>query len=115
MIRESQKQVKLAEEALQSIDKSILTSAVSRLFSVVLLNKFARYIESIHSAGLLSEIETRKFLEEIDEAINEVLDCSKHRRITEAEIVEEKESSTAKDVLDSIAMSPVSHKHVFEK
>ena len=105
----------LAEQALESIEESIVSSAVSRLFCVILLNKFARYIESIHSSGLLSEIETRKFLEEIDESIIEVLDCSKHRRLTEAEVVEEKESLAVKDLLLSIKTSSISRKNLFER
>lgn len=76
--QESEVQVSEAEELLQSFDQNYVKAIVSNLFCVILLNKTARYIESLASTGLLTSREAHGLIEEVSESLVHLYKASPH-------------------------------------
>mmetsp|Transcript_3978 Transcript_3978/g.7937 ORF Transcript_3978/g.7937 Transcript_3978/m.7937 type:complete len:899 (-) Transcript_3978:21-2717(-) len=75
VLRESAKQVKLAEEVLQSKTKKQLKQVISHYLCITLQNKTARYIGVLVESGVLLAGEARELLEEINHSIIELRRC----------------------------------------
>lgn len=91
VLRESAKQVKLAEEVLRSKTKKQLKQVISHLLCIILQNKTARYIGVLLHSGVLLPGEARELLEEIDESIVEMKTCPLAEHPGAIEIDEEDE------------------------
>ena len=75
VLRESAKQVKLAEEVLRTKTKRQLKQVISHYLCITLQNKTARYIGVLVESGVLLPGEAREYLEEINESISEMRSC----------------------------------------
>lgn len=73
VIRESEEQVKLAEDVLKSDG---VEGIVSRLLCSILLNKEAHHIEHLTNHGLLMQREAAHFIEEITESVDHLRSCT---------------------------------------
>jgi NhaP-type Na+/H+ or K+/H+ antiporter len=91
VMRESQRQVKLAEDLIRSKTKKQLKQVISHYLCVTLQNKSARYIGVLVESGVLLPREAREYLEEIEESVREIRCCpmAEHPGTMEAEHSEE--------------------------
>ena len=72
VVRESQRQYRLAEEALERFDPKFVEMVVSRKFCRILLTAGITYIEGLVDVGLLKEAEAEPFVEELEEYLEEL-------------------------------------------
>jgi len=72
---ESDKQVQLASEALCELDETEVAMVKSQYACQILLNRSAHYYQKLHQRGLMTEREAGKVLEEIEDEINDLLEC----------------------------------------
>ena len=93
VMRESQKQVKLAEDQINSKTKKELKRVISHYMCTTLLNKTARYISLLSDTGVLLQRESRQLLEEIDDCLVHVRTCPMDEHPGVIRIVEDIELS----------------------
>jgi len=87
---ESEEEVEEAEKFLLSLDCMDVKIIISHLFCVILLNKTARFVSSLSNNGLLKPREAQAFIEEIEEALAGIHNCSQHKHPGE---IDENDSS----------------------
>jgi len=78
ILLESEKQVAMAENLLQSFDPEDVCVLVSHMFCAILLNKVARVAERLQTAGILHEKEARGYLEETEKGLHNIEFCATH-------------------------------------
>lgn len=76
VLKESEKQVSLAEDLLRSKDHEDVCVLISHLFAVILLNKVARDAERLQGNGILHEKEARKYLEAVENELHHIEFCA---------------------------------------
>ena len=91
VMRESQKQVKLAEDVIRSKTKKQLKQVISHYLCIMLQNKSARYIGVLVESGVLLPREARELLEEIEESIQEIRTCPHAEHAGTIEMEEDEE------------------------
>lgn len=75
VLRESARQVRLAEDVLRTKTKKQLKQVISHYLCITLQNKTARYIGVLVESGVLLAGEARELLEEINHSIIELRMC----------------------------------------
>ncbi len=77
VLNESNAQIQLAESTLEKLDRSDIHVVVSHFACHILLNKSVHFVEQLAKQNLIPETEASIMLVELDEYIEQLLECEK--------------------------------------
>jgi hypothetical protein len=93
VIKESMAECREAEALLATYPAKDVELVVSHKFCNILLNKGARYIEHLNKTGLLKDPETEEIMEEIQEALADLVSCDMTHHPGEISMTDDDDSS----------------------